>query len=176
MNFRFSESTVIDILWWWENKDEDINKVICAKSPYSPMCDNPELLNKLILIANERGVDYKLLLGIMYAESHIWAAFKPQKCWVSNNRAGVKARKYNDGSVSVQFREQYKTLPAELQEQLNGCWLYYFESPEQFFESLANTIGVGYAKCEWEPTCIVSKYVWHYSENRVNNVNSIRNS
>lgn len=146
--------------------------LICAKSPYSPMCNNQELLDKLILISTERWVDYKLLLGIMYAESHIGAAFKPNNCWVSNNRAGLKARKYNDWRVSEQFRQQYTSLTPELQNKLSWCWLYYFENTEQFFESLANTIGIWYKVCEWEASCIVSKYVWRYSENRVNNVNT----
>lgn len=168
----FSREQIEELMAWYTTEDKDIMSTICEKAPYSPMCNNTELLEDLIKVSSSRGVDYKLLLWIMYAESHIWMAFKPGNCWVSNNRAGLKARKFDDWSISMKFNEQYKTLSYELQAQLNGCRLYYFEDIHTFFESLSNTIWVWYKVCNWEPECIVTKYVWRYSENRINNVNT----
>lgn len=139
---------------------------ICELSPNSPMCNDYVMLNKLNEIATHREVDYKLLLGIMYAESHIWYNYNKENCRQTNNWAWLKARKYDDGRVSEWFDKQYETLDKDL----NGCWLYYFEDVETFFESLANTIWIWYAKCNEDPYCIMKSFVWHESWAWVRNV------
>lgn len=159
----------IDTLWNEYYKDKVDGKVmskICELSKDSPMCNNYTMLNKLKEIADNRNVDYKLLLGIMYAESHIWSHFNQENCRQTNNWAWVKARKYDDGTVSEKFDKQYQTLDKDL----NGCWLYYFEDVETFFESLANTIGIWYKKCNEDPYCIMRSYVGHESGAWVRNV------
>lgn len=159
----------INVLWneYYKDKvDSWVMNKICELSPNSPMCWNYTMLNKLKEIADNRGVDYKLLLGIMYAESHIWYAFNKENCRATNNRAGLKNRKYDDGKVSEKFDVQYQSLDLDL----NGCWLYYFEDVEQFFESLANTISIGYASCNEDPYCIMKYYVGHESWAWVRNV------
>ena len=110
--------------------------------------------------------DYKLLLGIMYAESHIGANFKPYKCKITNNRAWLKGRKYDDWTTSERYNVQYQSLDLDLE----WCWLYYFEDYKQFFESLANTISIGYGKCNEDVYCIMKSYVWHESGAWVRNV------
>lgn len=159
----------IDTLWNEYYKDKVDSKVmnkICELSKDSPMCNNYTMLNKLKEIADHRNVDYKLLLGIMYAESHIGANFNKENCRQTNNRGWVKARKYDDGTVSEKFDKQYQTLDKDL----NGCWLYYFEDVETFFESLANTIWIWYKSCNEDPYCIMKYYVGHESWAWVRNV------
>lgn len=146
--------------------DKVMNK-ICELSNESPMCWDYQMLHDLMVIAEERNIDYKLLLWIMYAESHIGANFKPYKCKVTNNRAGLKARKYNDWTVSERYDKQYQNITWV---DLEWCWLYYFEDYKQFFESLANTISIWYGKCNEDVYCIMKSYVWHESGAWVRNV------
>ena len=159
----------IDTLWNEYYKDKVDSKVmskICELSKDSPMCNNYTMLNKLKEIADHRKVDYKLLLWIMYAESHIGAYFNQENCRQTNNWAWVKNRKYDDWTVSEKFDKQYQTLDKDL----NGCWLYYFEDVETFFESLANTIWIWYKSCNEDPYCIMKYYVGHESGAWVRNV------
>lgn len=159
----------IDTLWNEYYKDKVDSKVmskICELSKDSPMCNNYTMLNKLKEIADHRKVDYKLLLGIMYAESHIGANFNQENCRQTNNWWWVKNRKYDDWTVSEKFDKQYQTLDKDL----NGCWLYYFEDVETFFESLANTIWIWYKSCNEDPYCIMKYYVGHESGAWVRNV------
>lgn len=159
----------IDRLWneYYKDKDDEhVMELICKEVPSSPLCWDYTLLNKLKEIAEKRNVSYKLLLGIMYHESKIWTAFSPSyECSKSNNWAGLKARKYDDGSVSERFDKQ--------ENRIEWCWLYNFESVEEFFESLANTISLWYRKCldRAEPvSCISAVYVGKYSQPRVDSV------
>ena len=146
-------------------KDSDtwnVMKTICEKSPNSPMCNDYNMLETLKRVADKRWVDYKLLLWIMYAESHIGANFNAEQCRASNNRAWLKARKYDDWRTSEWFDKQ--------EWKIDGCRLYNFDTVEQFFESLANTISMWYSKCNWDVYCISKAYVWHESWAWVNNV------
>ena len=153
-------------IYWSPETDKVMNK-ICELSNESPMCWDYQMLHDLMVIAEERSIDYKLLLWIMYAESHIGANFKPYKCRVTNNRAGLKARKYNDWTVSERYDKQYQNITWI---DLEWCWLYYFEDYKQFFESLANTISIWYGKCNEDVYCIMKSYVWHESGAWVRNV------
>lgn len=148
------------------NDTWNVMRVICEKAPSSPMCNNYEMLENLKNIAWARWVDYKLLLGIMYAESHIGSNFSSENCRQTNNWWWVKARKYDDGTLSEKFDIQYQSLDKDL----SWCWLYYFESVNEFFESLANTISIGYSKCNEDVYCIMKSYVWHESGAWVRNV------
>ena len=146
--------------------DEHVMELICKEVENSPLCWDYTMLNKLKEIAERRNVDYKLLLGIMYHESKLWTAFAPSyECSKSNNRAWLKARKYDDGAVSEWFDKQ--------PNRIEGCWLYNFDTVEEFFESLANTISLWYRKCldRVEPvSCISAVYVGKYSQARVDSV------
>lgn len=148
---------------YYKDKDTwNVMNAICEKAPNSPMCNDYVMLEELKNIANSRWVDYKILLGIMYAESHIWSNFNAEQCRSTNNWAGLKARKYDDWTVSEWFDKQ--------EWRIEGCWLYKFEDVETFFESLANTIWIWYKKCNNDIYCISKAYVWHESGSRVNNV------
>lgn len=155
----------INELWneYYKKNDTDgVMQKICDKSPKSPMCNNYKMLEDLKTVASKRNVDYTLLLWIMYAESHIGANFNAEQCRASNNWAWLKARKYDDGSMSEWFDKQANKI--------DGCRLYNFTDEVEFFESLANTIGLWYAKCNGDVYCISKAYVWHETWSRVNNV------
>lgn len=152
---------------YWNEETLPVMKKICELSPESPMCNDWEMLMDLKDVAEKRGTDYRLLLGIMYGESHIWVNFKPYKCKATNNWAWLKGRKYDDWTTSEWYNIQYQSLTWM---DLEWCWLYYFEDVHTFFESLANTIGIGYAKCNDDPYCIMKSYVWHDSAAWISNV------
>lgn len=146
--------------------DEHVMELICKEVENSPLCGDYTMLNKLKEIAEKRNVDYKLLLWIMYHESKLWTAFAPtMECSKSNNWWWLKARKYDDGSVSEWFDKQ--------DNRIEWCRLYNFDTVEEFFESLANTISLWYRKCLDRPesvSCICNVYVWKYSQARVDSV------
>lgn len=152
--------------YYKSNDNEDIMGLICTSVPTSPMCNDYRMLDDLKRISEERNVSYKLLLWIMYHESKLGTARSPSKeCAGSNNRAWLKARKYDDGTVSEWFDKQ--------PNRIEGCWLYNFETVNDFFESLANTISLWYRKCLDRPepvSCISAVYVGKYSQPRVDSV------
>lgn len=147
---------------YWNEETLPVMHRICELSPESPMCNNWEMLMDLKDVAEKRGTDYRLLLGIMYAESHIWSHFNKENCRQTNNRWWLKARKYDDGTVSEWFDKQ--------ENKIEWCWLYNFTDTHEFFESLANTISIWYAKCNNDIYCIGKVYVWHESAAWTNNV------
>ena len=155
-----------------EKWDVEYMRLICEKAPKSPLCFDFDLLDKIKVIAYDRDIDWKLLIWITYAESHIGMNFAPHYwCEKSNNWAWLKWAKRDDWSISEKYDKQYTGLEGELRWYLSGCYLYAFDTTEDFFISLANTISLWYKSCKWEPECIVKSYVWKYSENWVNNVN-----
>lgn len=160
-NLREQINEINKELYWTEETIKVMDK-ICELSKESPMCNNWEMLHDLITVAEKRNANYKILLWIMYWESHIWVNFKPVYCWETNNWAWLKARKYDDGSVSEWFDKQ--------EWKIEWCWLYKFDDVHTFFESLANTIWIWYAKCNNDVYCISKAYVWHESWAWVNNV------
>lgn len=153
--------------------NEDVMELICEKAPDSPMCWDYKMLTDLKDIASNKWLDYRLLLWIMYAESHIGSSFAPHYwCRESKNWAWLKWAKYGDWSVSERYNNQYPNLDQELQWSLSWCYLYYYEDYNQFFESLTNTIKLWYVD-KWAdtPEEIVKYYVWNYSQNWIDNVN-----
>ena len=54
-----------------------------------------------------------------------------------NNWGGIKWKKLDDGT---NVKDQ--KIPDE-----NGCWVYKFESMEDYFISKANTLSIGYKTC-----------------------------
>jgi len=157
--------------------NEEIMSVICENAPNSPMCWDYKMLTDLKTIAEDNGVEYTLLLGIMYSESHIGSSFAPHYwCRESKNWAWLKWRKYADWTTSEKYYIQYASLDTETQWSLSWCFLYYYEDYTQFFESLTHTIKLGYIDRWWDtPEKIVTSYVWTYSENWVDSVNMFYN-
>ena len=131
---------------------------VCSAKPSSPICDRATF-DRLYKITEDR-LPWKnffpILLGITNAESSLGTAFaKNNKGWFCtgyNNLGGVKYRKGDDGKS---IRDQ--KLPDS-----NWCYLYKFESIDDYWISKVNTIRYGYKWCVNSKTpidCIGRYYV-----------------
>lgn len=127
----------------WENKKlTKIHGKICTIQPKSPLCEDFALLERLEKITTDRIPDnphiFPILLGITNSESSLGTNYAPHAgCANYNNFGGIKWRKTDDGKS---VRDQ--TIP-----QADGCWLYKFESYEDYWISKVNSIRYGYAGC-----------------------------
>jgi len=169
---------------WKENLSEkvqslDIRMVICKKIPNSPLC-NEENFNMARSIAYKKaliwGIEdreefFRVWLGIMNSESTVWTNYA-WTCDASyNNFWGIKWRILDTWEA---VRDQ--KIP---QGKDNKCWLYKFNSQEDYFGSKYNSLGKWYGKCfkKDDPVhCISWYYVWTpYSPSWIKNVKSISN-
>ena len=103
-------------------------------------------------IFEDRWVPFWIALGIMFAESHIGVnyAWSCDSTW--NNRGGIKWRKNDDWSTTKD-----QAIPNNW-----NCYLYKFDSVEDYFKSKANTLWLWYKSCfsQDKPiTCISYAYV-----------------
>ena len=133
----------------------------------TPLCNNKTLYDNLKKISVDKWVDFGLMVGITYAESHIGINYNPQKCSVTNNRSWKKREKYDDWSNSVKFNDSKEYVP--------WCWVYNFDTVEKFWNSFSNTLKFWYID-KWCATaeCISKRYVWgnwEVSEKRAKRVN-----
>jgi predicted RNA binding protein with dsRBD fold (UPF0201 family) len=146
-----------------------LDKVICEVGQInwnkSPLCGNIELQKKLKSISDKKWVDFKLLLGITYAESHLWANYAKGCDSSFHNLWGIKWRKLDNGQS---IRDQ--GLPTA-----EGCYLYKFKSYEDYWVSFSNSIKYWYiTKGCSDIECISKwwvKWDWLYKpayNNRVN--------
>lgn len=142
---------------WHSDRDLILMDRICKhwkiNWSISPLCDNWDMYYTGKKIFEDRWVPYWIALGIMFAESHIWInyAWSCDSSW--NNRGGIKWRKNDDGST---------TKDQQIPNNWN-CYLYKFDSIEDYFKSKANTLWLWYKSCfsQDKPiTCISRKYVW----------------
>lgn len=121
---------------------EKLHEKICTIQSKSPLCEDFSLLERLKKITADRIPDnphiFPILLGITNSESSLGTNYAPHAgCANYNNLGGVKWRKTDDGKS---VRDQ--TIP-----QADGCWLYRFDSLEDYWKSKVNTIRYGYAGC-----------------------------
>ena len=116
---------------------------VCKSKPSSPICDRATF-DRLYKITEER-LPWKnffpILLGITNAESSLGTAYaKNNKGWFCtgyNNLGWIKYRKTDDGKS---VRDQ--KIPDS-----NGCYLYKFDSIDDYWISKVNTIRYGYKGC-----------------------------
>lgn len=130
---------------------DELYNQICAKVPNSPICWNKELLKRIDTIGQQKWVPTRLLIGVSYAESHIGVNFNREACRGYNNWFWLKWKKHDNGKVEWFTKDRKKDA--------NGCWLYKFQSIEEWFYSLANTISLGYKSCQNNTTCLAYWYV-----------------
>lgn len=137
---------------------KNLHEKVCEKQPNSPICKDKELFDRLQKITEERTNKpymFAMLLGITNSESSLGTNYAPHAgCANYNNFGGIKWRKTDDGQS---VRDQ--PIP-----QADGCWLYKFESYEDYWISKVNSIRYGYAGCLLDnPTvalqCISKWYV-----------------
>lgn len=116
----------------------------------SPLCNDWELYNKWKDIFEKKWISWSIAIGIMYSESHIGANYAGTCDTSYHNWWGIKWRITDDGKA---IKDQ--PIPQ------NGCWLYKFNSVEDYFNSKANTLSK-YKSCfskEKPIECISYAYV-----------------
>lgn len=131
-----------------------LNTLICEKSPFSVLCNNAYLQERLSTISEERNVPFWILVGISQAESQIGVDYASGCDAGYYNWGGVKARRIDSGKIIRDY-----PIPDE-----KGCWIYKFNSVEDYWISKANIIRMGYLDkgCEEEydmARCISRCYV-----------------
>jgi len=139
-------------------KLDELFKSVCDAKPSSPICDRATF-DRLYKITEDR-LPWKnffpILLGITNAESSIWTAFaKDNKGWYCtgyNNLGGVKYKK----------DDEWKSIRDQKIPQSDWCYLYKFESIDEYWKSKVNTIRYWYKGCINSKTpvdCIGRYYV-----------------
>ena len=135
----------------------------------SPLCEDWGLYKNLKTISKEHFVEFWMQVGISYSESHIWANYASDNCRNYNNWSWIKWRKNDDWSIDK------PKLPDS-----KGCYLYKFDSIEDYRESFANTLQQGYIERSCDtPECISRYYVkndWAVKTKRSNRVRMFMNN
>ena len=112
----------------------------------TPLCNDRELFESLKKISAEKSVPFDIQIWISYAESHIGINYNPDKCYKSNNRAGIKWTVYWDN-----------TKWKRLEHAIPGCWVEWFVSIEEFWMSFTNSMYHGYVKKNCKTAECISK-------------------
>ena len=172
---RVSERT--DILEWLQKK-------ICDKQINSPLCKDKELLSRLYKITEDRipGKNmFPILVWITNAESSLGLNFANDsiggKCDWRNNLGGIKWKINDDKSREYTNNNKFwysysKNKPADD----FGCYLYPFDSIDDYWISKTNSIRFWYKGCIDSSTpidCIWRTYVkwdWKSKPSWNNNV------
>lgn len=134
------------------NNPWTIHEQICQKVPNSPLCKDEKAFLTVHKMAKEKWVPTRLVIGIWFAESTIWTNFNKDVCYSYYNWAWLKWRKFDDGRVEMYADDRGKP-------DKNGCWLYKFESWEDWVNSFLNTIAIGYKWCNMKTECIAYDFV-----------------
>lgn len=144
----------------WKIALDSLHKKVCQKQVNSPLCKDKQLFDRLYQITEERlpwKNFYPILLGITNAESSLGLNFAHDNTWGTcagrNNWWGIKWKKTDDwASVKDQG------IPDSF-----GCYLYKFDSVEDYWISKVNTIRFWYKWCVDSKTpirCMSYAYVW----------------
>lgn len=136
-----------------------LHKKVCDVQVNSPLCKDRDLFNRLYVITEERIPNknfFPIMLGITNAESSLGLNFARNNKWGFcnnyNNWWWVKWRKTDDN----------KSVRDQKIPQSDGCWLYKFDSVEDYWISKTNTLRYGYKGCIDSSTpvrCISFAYV-----------------
>lgn len=132
---------------------------VCKKQINSHLCKDRKLFDRLYQLTEERlpwKNFYPILLGITNAESSLGLNFAKDTIWGTcagrNNWGWIKWKKTDDGK-SVKDQQ----IPDKF-----WCYLYKFDSIEDYWISKVNTIRYGYPWCVDSPTpikCMSYAYV-----------------
>ena len=161
-----------------------INKKICDKQINSPLCKDKELLARLYKITEDR-IPWKnmfpILIGITNAESSLWLNFAKDsvggKCDGRNNLGWIKWKINDDKTREYTNNNKFwysysKNKPADD----FWCYLYPFDSIDDYWISKTNSIRFWYKGCIDTKTpidCIWRTYVkwdWKSKPSWNNNV------
>ena len=169
-------STAKSVLPSWIKSDrteelERLNKEVCKKNINSPICER-ETFYRLYKITEER-LPWKnffpILLGITNAESSLGTAYaKNNKGWYCtgyNNLGWIKWKKTDDG----------KSVRDQKIPDTNGCYLYKFDSIDDYWISKVNTIRYGYKGCVNSTTPIKCMSYAYVGDKNVSEASWVRN-
>lgn len=151
---------------------DELFKSVCDAKPSSPICDRATFY-RLYKITEER-LPWKnffpILLGITNAESSLGTAYaKNNKGWFCtwyNNLWGIKHKKTDD----------WKSVKDQKIPDTNGCYLYKFDSIEDYWISKVNTIRYGYKGCVNSTTpikCMSYAYVGDRNVAEISWINNV---
>lgn len=133
--------------------DEQLMTKVCKTASNSKLCNNRDLFNVLKSIAKNNNAPVWILLGIMAHESRFGTSYHRSntvECReTTNNRHGSK------GNNTDEWVKKTTRIWA-------WCWLQKYDTIEEWFTSLARTIGIWYKWClnRRDPiTCISYRYV-----------------
>ena len=184
---------------WWESLLEDIEELnnvnssivnmvpsydellmnrVCARWVLnwmvSPLCWNRDLFRISKEEFESKWVPHEIALGIMLAESHIWINYAGTCNQSWNNWWWIKWK-----LTDIGWRVKDQIIPNNWNNQPWWCWLYKFDSLQEYFRSKANTLSIWYGECfkrDNPITCISRNYVWRSDvaeKSRINNVQLI---
>jgi len=153
-------------------KLDELFKSVCDAKPSSPICDRATF-DRLYKITEER-LPWKnffpILLGITNAESSLGTAYaKNNKGWFCtwyNNLGWIKWKKTDDG----------KSVRDQKIPDTNGCYLYKFDSIDDYWISKVNTIRFGYKGCVNSTTpikCMSYAYVGDRNVAEISWINNV---
>lgn len=122
-----------------EKKDVTIMKKICEikiEGRKSPLCDDWNLYNYGKKVFEKKWVSRNIALGIMYAESHIWANYAGTCNSSWNNWWGMKYR----------WLDNWKIISDQKIPNAGNCWLYRYSSVKDYLNSKSNLLA-NYSGC-----------------------------
>lgn len=106
----------------------------------TPICNDWDLYHELKTISHSVGVEFWLMVGIAYWESHIWINFSPSAdCGLSNNRAGIK----NNFERERNYRQ--------------GCRLHQYDNIQWFWLDFAKILKRGYIDKDCKTASCISR-------------------
>ena len=150
-----------------KSRSEVLMERVCKQK--SPMCNDWDMFNSAKDIFEARWVPFWIALWIMNAESTLWRNYAWWCDASYNNWWGIKWKKNDDGSTTKD-----QPIPDS-----KWCWVYKFESLDEYFKSKANTLWLWYKACFSKNApvrCISYAYVWNRyvaEQSWINNVMSI---
>jgi len=141
------------------DRDKIIMERVCKywqlNGKTTPLCNNWDMFDSIKKVSESKSVPVWVVLGITYAESHIGINYNKPACAFYNNWGWVKGRVTSNGTVTP-FKWKY---PDE-----NGCYLYKFDSIDDYFDSKTNMLKANYIDkgCKQDSLvrCIARYYVW----------------
>ena len=149
-----------------------LHSQVCNIQINSPLCKDRQLFDRLYHLTEERlpwKNFYPILLGITNAESSLWLNFAKDRvggtCTGRNNWGWIKWKKSDSW-------ESIKDQPIPDQY---GCYLYKFESIEDYWISKVNTIRYGYKGCIDSPTPVRCMSFAYVGDRNVAEVSWIKN-
>ena len=147
--------------------DQQLMSKVCSTAKDSKLCDNWDLFNVLKAIANNNKAPIWILLWIMAHESKFGTSYHRSntvECReTTNNRHGSK------GNNTDKWVKKTTTI-------WPWCRLQHYDTIEEWFTSLARTIGVWYKWClnKSNPiVCISYRYVWNPKISEPSRVNHV---